>query len=175
MPVGPEGGTAALSRDGKRIFCICRRGEINLTRGSRIMVREAGSEKNLFLARFNPRSVFVDECVVPSPDGRRVAAVVYGCLNLGCPEDFQSVVTVRLDGGGRTGIYTSVGLGKRNLRSRLVTGRQPADLLRRHRQASGPSRLAIAGLDGIAPTPLPGTGCRSYCEFAPRPVAWTRG
>jgi hypothetical protein len=32
MPVGPQGGVATLARDGRRILCLCRRGEVDSVR-----------------------------------------------------------------------------------------------------------------------------------------------
>ncbi len=262
MPVDPEGGTAMLARDGERVFCICRRGEIDsvrtdgshlrqlddLPRGSRYdvvtlsstgaafwvkgykwLIGQGLGEKPRKITAFN-NGVVIDERVVPSPDGRRLAVVAYGCLVPGCPTDeTESVLTMGLDGGDRTLVYQSSGLGKeihdvawsadggRLILSDGTGGESdpkgelpvhfprqwflaPADgsnpaatvitlpeyvyspffspdgtRLVATTPASGGPRLTIAGLDGTAPRLLPGIGCRSYCEFAPRVIAWVPG
>lgn len=256
MPVDPEGGTAVLARDRKRILCICRQGEINsvrtdgthlrrldtLPRGTRydvvtlsstgwafwvkgykwIVAQKAG-EKPRTIATFSGGAV-IDEGVIPSPDGRRLAVVVYGPA-----DNVESVVTIRLDGSDRTLVYQGSGLGKEIYDvawspdgGRLILsdgtggeadpkgelpvhyprlwfvapsdGSNPAGtVLPLPEQISYPSfspdgtrlaftayvgggpRLTVAGLDGGAAHSLPGSGCRSYCEFAPRVVAWAQG
>jgi hypothetical protein len=145
MPVDPEGGTAALSRDGKRVFCVCRQGEIDsvrpdgthlrrlddLPRGTRYDIVTLSSTGAAFWVKGNkwvigqkprgkPRKlatfnggVVIDERVVPSPDGRRLAVVAYGCLAPGCATDeTESVLTMRLDGTDRRLVYQGSGLGK---------------------------------------------------------------
>lgn len=262
MPVDPEGGTAELARDGKRIFCVCRQGEIDsvrtdgthlrrlgaLPRGTRYdvvtlsstgwafwvkgykwIIGQRAGEKPRTIATFS-NGVVIDERVVPSPDGRRLAVVAYGCLVPGCPTDeTESVLTMRLDGSDRALVYQGTGLGKEIYDvawsadgDRLILsdgtggesdpkgelpvfyprqwflapgdGSDPAGTviplpesanhpffspdgtrLAFTTAASGGPRLTIAGLDGTAPRLLPGIGCRSYCEFAPRVVAWTQG
>lgn len=139
MPVDPEGGTAALSRDGKRLFCVCRQGELNavrtdgthlrrlgtLPRGTRYDTVTLSSSGWAFWAKGNkwvygqkpgakPRKLatfrggaVIDERVVPSPNGSRLAVVVYGPA-----DNVESVVTMRRDGSGRTLAYQGSGLGK---------------------------------------------------------------
>jgi WD40 repeat protein len=262
MPVDPEGGTAVLARDGERIFCICRDGQVDsvrrdgshlrrlasLPRGTRydiVTLSPTGSAfwvkgykwivgqklggKARTIASFSGGAV-IDERVVPSPDGRRLAVVAYGCLVPGCPtEETESVLTMRLDGTDRTLVYQGSGLGKEiddvawsADGGRLILsdgtggesdpkgelpvhyprqwfvvpsdGANPAgtvlplseqiyypffspdgERLVSTAPAAGGPRLTIAGLNGESPRQLPGIGCRSYCEFAPRVFAWTRG
>lgn len=146
MPVGPEGGTATLARDGRHILCLCRRGEIDSVRTdgtglrrigpqptgtrydvvtlsstgwafwvkgfTRIFAQHAatGKRRSFTAAKTSPT---VDFRVVPSPDGSRIAYVVYGCLVAGCPgEDLETLVTARIDGSDRTVVYRGEGLGK---------------------------------------------------------------
>jgi hypothetical protein len=147
MPDGPEGGAAALSRDGGRIFCVCRQDEVSSIRTDGTHLRRVGSlpqavrydivtlgpdgraywvkgsTKVFSLApgargphvfrAVRTRYSVVDERVVPSPDGRRIAFVVYGCLVEGCAdENVETLFTSRVDGGDRTVVYQSTGLGK---------------------------------------------------------------
>lgn len=253
LPVGPEGGVAAISRDGRKVFCVCREGEVDSVRrdGSqlrrlgklppttRFKVLTLGSGGEAFWVKGNkwvygkkpegkPRKVatfnggvVVDERVVPSPDGRRLAVVAYGA------GDVESVLTMRRDGSERTLVYQGTGLGKEiydvawspNGKQLLLSdgtggesdpkgelpvhyprqwflvpsdGSNPAGaLLPLLAQASNPAfspdgtqlaftvnwgdgpQLTIAGLDGLGPRTVPGTVCRSSCEFAPRVVGWT--
>lgn len=256
MPVTPEGGAAVLARDGKRIFCICRNGEIDsvrtdgthlrmlqtLPRGTRYdivtlsstgwafwvkgfkwIVGQKAGEKPRKIATFRGGAV-IDERVVPSPDGRRLAVAVYGPA-----DDVESVVTLRLDGSGRTLAYQGSGLGKeiydlawsadggwlvfsdgtggesdpkgelpvhypRQTFLAPSDGSNPAGtvvplpafnsnpffspdgtLLAYTAYVEGGPRLTVTGLDGAAPRLLPATGCRTYCEFAPRVVGWAGG
>lgn len=147
MPVGPEGGTATLSPDGKRILCVCRREEVDSVRldgshlrrlGSlpravrydivtlsstgtafwvkgyrRIVSRRAGARTQRSFRGAAAREAVIDERVVPSPDGSRIAYVAYGCFDPVCPDDdAETLLTADLDGGNRTAVYRSAGLGK---------------------------------------------------------------
>jgi hypothetical protein len=147
MPVGPEGGMAALSRDGKRILCICRHEEVDSVRldgtnlrrvgrlpravrydivtlsstgrafwvkgNKRIVSRPAGSRKQQAFRAVPAPEAVVDERVVPSPDGSRIAFVVYGCIDPTCTdEDTETLLTADLDGGNRTVVYRGSGLAK---------------------------------------------------------------
>jgi hypothetical protein len=147
MPVGPEGGAAALSRNGRKIFCVCRKDEVDsigtgggglrrvgpLPRALRYGVVTLGPDgrahwirrfttvyslapgarrPRVFRAVRNPESV-VDERIVPSPDGRRIAYVAYGCLGPTCPDDgIETLLTAKVGGSGKTVVYQSTGEGK---------------------------------------------------------------
>jgi Tol biopolymer transport system component len=147
MPVGPEGGVAALSSSGKKVFCICRKDEVDsietdggglrrtgpLPRALRYSVVTLGPDGSahwirrfttvyslapgarkprVFRAVRNPESV-VDERIVPSPDGRRIAYVAYGCLGPTCPDDgIETLLTAKVGGSDRTVVYQSTGEGK---------------------------------------------------------------
>jgi hypothetical protein len=147
MPVGPEGGTATLSRDASRILCICRREEVDSVRldgthlrrlgllpravrydivtlssaGSafwvkgyqRIVSRRAGTRTQRSFRGVAAREAVIDERVVPSPDGSRIAYVAYGCLDPICTdEDTETLLIADPDGGNRTVVYRGAGLGK---------------------------------------------------------------
>lgn len=260
MPVGPQGGTASLARDGRHLLCLCKRGEVDSVRldgshlrrlgpqpagtrydvvtlsatgwafwvkdYSRVFAQEVAGGKRFSFAASKSRSTAVDLRVVPSPDGRRIAYAVYGCLQAPCPsEDVQTLVTADLDGSDRTVVYRGEGLAKeiwdvawspdgsqlvfsngtgegdpkgelpvsypRQLFLAPADGSEPqGHPLPFPETASDPvfspagDRLALSAplgqrfalqmtsLDAFAPTPLPGTSCRAYCEFSPRPIAW---
>lgn len=147
MPVGPEGGVATLSRDGQRILCICRNGEIDSVRldgthlrrlgplpravrygivtlsstgrafwvngNRRIVSRQAGSRRQQVFRGVAAPEAVLDERVVPSPDGRRIAYVAYGCLESACgDEDVQTLLAANADGSDRTVVFRSSGLAK---------------------------------------------------------------
>jgi WD40-like Beta Propeller Repeat len=147
MPVGPEGGTATLSRDGRRILCICRRDEVDSVRldgthlsrlgplpravrydivtlsstgrafwvkaSKRIVSQRPGARKQRAFRGVAARDAAIDERVVPSPDGSRIAYVAYGCLDPNCSdEDTETLLTADVDGGDRTVVYRGAGLGK---------------------------------------------------------------
>ena len=147
MPVGPQGGVAALARDGRRIFCICRKDEVDsigaegrrfrrvgsLPRAIRYSIVNLGPEGRAYWVRGYRRIVsqlpgaakprafrgarapdaVVDEVVAPSPDGRRVAYVAYGCLVPTCTDDdTETLLTSKADGSDRVVVYQSTGLGK---------------------------------------------------------------
>jgi WD40 repeat protein len=260
MPVGPQGGTATLARDGRHLLCLCKRGEVDSVRldGShlrrlgpqppgtrydlvtlsatgwafwvegytRVFAQQVAGGKRFSFAASKSRSAAVDLRVVPSPDGQRIAYAVYGCLQAPCPsEDVQTLVSADLDGSDRTVVYRGEGLAKEIWDvawspdgSQLVftngtgegdpKGELPVSYPRQlfvvpadgsepqgrplpfPETASDPAfspagdrlvlsavldqrfALQITPLDSFAPTPLPGTSCRAYCEFSPRPIAW---
>lgn len=147
MPNGPQGGIVAISRDGRRIFCICRQDEVgsvrtdgtglrrvgplpravrydNVTLGpdgraywvkafTKVISLAPGARKPRAFRAVRDREAVVDERVVASPDGRRIAFVVYGCLVPDCTdEDLETLLTADVGGGERTVVYQSTGLGK---------------------------------------------------------------
>ena len=147
MPVGPQGGTATLARDGRHILCLCRRGEIDSVRTDgthlrrigpqptgtrydvvalsstgwafwvkgykRILTQKAGTRKQRSFTAAKARNSVVDLRVVPSPDGRRIAYAVYGCLEAPCPsEDVETLITADTDGTDPTVVYRGEGLAK---------------------------------------------------------------
>ena len=147
MPNGPQGGVAAISRDGRRIFCICRQDEVGSVRTDGTGLRRVGAlprdvrydlvtlgpegraywvkaftkvyslapgarKPRVFRAPGTRESV-VDERIVPSPDGRRIAFVVYGCLAVACGDDtVETLFSARPDGSDRVLVYQSSGEGK---------------------------------------------------------------
>ncbi len=147
MPDGPQGGAAALSRNGRRIFCVCRQDEVGSIRTDGTHLRRVGSlprairydlvtlgpdgrafwvkaftkvfslapgarKAGVFRAARTSESV-VDERVVPSPDGRRIAFIVYGCLVPNCADDdLETLFSAKVDGSDRTVVYQSTGEGK---------------------------------------------------------------
>jgi Tol biopolymer transport system component len=192
-------------------------------KGNKWIVGQKAGAKPRRIATFSGGAV-IDERVVPSPDGRRLAVAVYGPA-----DNVESVVALRLDGSDRTLVYQGSGLGKEIYDlawsadgSQLIfsdgtggesdpkgelpvhyprqtflapsDGSNPAGtvvplpafnsnpflspdgaLLAYTAYVEGGPRLTLTGLDGTAPRLLPATGCRSYCEFAPRVVGWARG
>ncbi len=147
LPDSPEGGVAALSRDGRRIFCICRKDEVDSVRTDGTHFRRVGSlpqairydvvtldpggraywvrsNKTILSAAPGARrpraipgatrpEVVIDERVVPSPDGRRIAYIAYNCLVAACnDDDLETLLTAKVDGSDRTVVYQSTGEGK---------------------------------------------------------------
>ena len=147
MPNGPQGGIVALSRDGRRIFCVCRQDEVGSIQADGSHLRRVGAlpravrydnvtlgpdgraywvkaftkvyslgpggrKPTVFRAVRTSESV-VDERIVPSPNGRRIAFIIYGCLVAGCSDgDLETLVSAKIDGSHRTVVYQSTGEGK---------------------------------------------------------------
>ena len=79
----------------------------------RIVSRRAGSRRQQAFRGVAAPEAVLDERVVPSPDGRRIAYVAYGCLDAICPgEDIQTLLTANADGSDRTVVFRSSGLAK---------------------------------------------------------------
>ena len=147
MPNGPQGGIVALSRDGRRIFCVCRQDEVgsiqtdgsrlrrvgtlpravrydNVTLGpdgraywvkgfTKVFSLAPGAKKPQVFRAVKSTDAVVDERIVPSPDGRRIAYVTYGCLVPNCADDdIETIFTARIDNTDRTVVYFSTGEGK---------------------------------------------------------------
>ncbi len=71
-----------------------------------------GRKPTVFRAVRASESV-VDERIVPSPDGRRIAFIIYGCLVSNCADDdLETLFSARIDGSHRTVVYQSTGEGK---------------------------------------------------------------
>jgi Tol biopolymer transport system component len=74
-------------------------------KGNKWIYGQKAGRKPHKIATFGGGTV-IDERVVPSPDGRRLAVVGYG------RGEVESVFTLRLDGSDRTLVYQGSGLGK---------------------------------------------------------------
>jgi hypothetical protein len=147
MPDGPQGGAAALSRNGRRIYCVCRQDEVGsirtdgthlhrvgpLPRAVRYDIVTLGPDGRAYWVKAFTKvfslapgarraSVFravrtsesvVDERIVPSPNGHRIAFIIYGCLVPDCPDgDVETLFSAKVDGSDRTVVYQSTGEGK---------------------------------------------------------------
>lgn len=133
MPLGPEGPEAVLTRDWRRILCLCRRGEIDslhsdgshlqrlgrrpagtpvlssngwvlrVRRANRLLAQRPDGSRRHLVARLGAG---IDERVVPSPRGDRVAFVVYGCLDAECSGGSgEGLETVSVRGGRVSTVY----------------------------------------------------------------------
>lgn len=77
-----------------------------------IVSRRAGSREQQAFRGVTAPAAVLDERVVPSPDGRRIAYVAYGCLESTCADDVQTLLIANVDGSGRTVVFRSSGLAK---------------------------------------------------------------
>lgn len=80
---------------------------------TKVLSLAPGARKPEVFRAVRTSEAVVDERILPSPDGRRIAFVVYGCLVPGCPDgDLETLFSARVDGGDRVVVYQSSGEAK---------------------------------------------------------------